>query len=203
MLVKSQIGQGKILVGVSSMMPLLGTGNNFLSVGYSTLKQKSNATGYVEQDPTKNLNIYLNPKLGYFIANNFAFGLDIFTMFSNSKDDSYTSSATLLSGGPFVRYYFPANNVLPFLEVGGTLGTVNSKSEYSTYGESKSTSNLFSFGGGVGIAAPLGERVTFDFLVGYHSLTIKDKDDNPDNEREVYGTIGINFGFIVLLGSSE
>ncbi len=203
-LLKAQISQGKILVGVSSMVPLLSTGNNFLSIGYSTIKQKSNAAGFTEPDPSKYLNLYLNPKVGYFITNNIALGLDIFTMYTNSKDGDYSYNNLLLSGGPFVRYYVSSGTILPFLEAGGTIGTVKSKSDFGAYfGESKSTTNIFSFGGGVGIAVPLGNRVTFDFLLGYNSLTIKEKDDNPDNERDIYGTFGFNFGFVIMLGSDE
>ena len=59
-----------------------------------------------------------------------------------------------------------------------------------------------SFGGGIGMAAPVSDRITFDVLVGYNSLTYKDKDDNDDNDRTVIGTFGIKLGFIIFLGAN-
>ena len=59
-----------------------------------------------------------------------------------------------------------------------------------------------SFGGGIGLAAPLGEKVTFDIMAGYDSLTVKDKEDNDDNYRTVIGTLGLKIGFTILLGSN-
>ena len=57
------------------------------------------------------------------------------------------------------------------------------------------------YGGGIGLAVPLGERVMVDVLAGYNSTTIKDREDNADNERRVMGTLGLNIGFVILLGS--
>ena len=41
-----------------------------------------------------------------------------------------------------------------------------------------------------------------DVLAGYHAVTIKDREDNADNERRVMGTLGLNIGFTILLGSN-
>ena len=63
--------------------------------------------------------------------------------------------------------------------------------------------SILSVVGGIGMAVPLGSKVTFDVMGGYNHLRIKDKKDNPDNYRRVYGTFGLKFGFIVFLGKSE
>ncbi len=66
--------------------------------------------------------------------------------------------------------------------------------------EGSSKASIAPFGGGIGMAALLGEKLTFDVLAGYSSYISKDKEDNEENERYISGTIGIRFGFIALLG---
>jgi len=39
-------------------------------------------------------------------------------------------NGTLISGGTFIRYYFPSGKVLSYVEAGGALGAVNTKYEY-------------------------------------------------------------------------
>jgi hypothetical protein len=104
----------------------------------------------------------------------------------------------LLSAGPFLRYYFPVQKVLPYIEAGATLGS--SKTTYESGSENDEyKSSLNSVAGGVGIAALLGDKVSFDFMVGYISMTMKDKEDNPDNERIIIGTLGLKFGVVLFL----
>jgi hypothetical protein len=66
----------------------------------------------------------------------------------------------------------------------------------------ESKSGITSFGGGLGVAIPMGEKVSFDLMAGYNSFTIKDKEDNPDDERIVLGTFGIKLGITIFLGSN-
>jgi hypothetical protein len=61
---------------------------------------------------------------------------------------------------------------------------------------------MSSFGGGAGLAVKLGEKVTFDFMAGYNSMSEKAKQNNPNDERTVQGTLGFKLGFVVLLGSN-
>ena len=202
----AQINQGRILVGVSSTLSSMSSGSSdILRFGYSTTKSKSDTDGSENQD--KSVSIYFNPKVGYFVTDNLAIGLDLNVGFSSSKyvedDDKYSYS--MLSVGPFVRYYIPTTKVLPFFELSGSFGTLNSKSDYSdnSYREDKKDkTSIMTFGGGIGLAAPLGERVMVDVLAGYSSFTYKHKEDNEDNERTINGTFGLKVGFIVLLGSN-
>lgn len=206
-LLKAQTNQGKIIIGLSSTLSIAGTGSDLMNLGYSSVKNKSDADGFEESDPDKMTRINLVPKIGFFVADNFAVGLDLNVAFSSSKDgeDNDKYSQTLLSVGPFVRYYIPTSKVLPFFELSGSFGTIKNKYDYSdntNWEDEESKSNILSFGGGFGLAAPLGERVMFDVLAGYNSLTIKDKEDNEDNDRTVIGTLGIKLGFTILLGAN-
>ncbi len=203
----AQTNQGKVLLGVSSTLSLYGTGSDLMNLGYSSVKSKSDADGFEESDPDKMTSINLLPKVGYFVIDNLALGLDVNIALSTTKDgeDSDKYSQTLLSVGPFIRYYIPTSKVLPFFEINGSLGSINNKNDYSDntyYEDVEYKSSVMSIGGGIGLAAPLGDRVTFDVLAGYNSLTVKDKEDNDDNYRTVIGTLGLKIGFTILLGSN-
>jgi hypothetical protein len=201
----AQTTKGKFLFGVSSALSLAGTGSNMMSFGFSSTEDKSDASGFTEDKPDKTVSINFLPKVGYFIVNNLAIGLDISYAFSKEKDgdDDYEFTDNLLSAGPFVRYYVPTSKVKPFMEISGAYGGINMKYKESSYDDQTNKSSLISFGGGVGLAVTLGEKVTFDGMVGYNSMVIKDKKDNPDNNRSVIGTLGLNLGFTVYLGSEK
>jgi len=193
-----------MLLGLSTGINISGefsSGSNLLSMGFSSTKYKSNASGYTEPDPDKATNLNFLPKVGIFVIDNLAAGLDVTTAYSHSKDGGSGSknTLTLLMAGPFIRYYLPVKKILPFAEVNAIFGLSKYKYEYEG-GSSEDKSALHSFGGGLGVAAPLGEKVTLDLMLGYNSFSIKSKEDNPDDERMVMGTFGIKVGFIVFLG---
>mgnify|MGYP006286550753 CR=1 FL=1 len=206
-LLQAQTNQGKVLLGVSSTLSLAGTGSDLMNLGYSSVKYKSDADGFEESVPDKMTSINLLPKVGYFVADNFAIGLVLNIALSSTKngEDNDKYSQTLLSVGPFVRYYIPTSKVLPYFEISGSFGAINNKYDYSdnsNWEDDEYKSSVMSIGGGVGLAAPLGERVTFDVLAGYNSLTVKGKEDNDDNDRTVIGTIGLKIGFTIMLGAN-
>jgi len=203
-----QMNKGKFILGVSSILSSVGTGSGIGSIGFSSSTQKSDAVGYTEQNPIKTGNINLLPKFGYFVIDNLAVGLDVSLTHETSSfkiiDYEYNSTDTYFCVGPFVRYYIPAGKILPYFEIGGGYGAKNSWSLYTTSSYSNtrtSSSGLFTMGGGAGIAIPIGDRVTFDALLGYNSLTVYEPQNNTDNQRIVKGTFGLKLGFLVLLGS--
>lgn len=204
----SIMNKGKVIWGVSSMLTSVGTGSGIGSIGFTSSTQKSDAVGYMEQNPLKTTNINLLPKFGYFALDNLAVGLDISLIYQSRSlkgiNNESNSKGTYFCVGPFVRYYIPAGKILPYLEITGGYGAENiwSRDTYSLYSHtSTSSSGLYSVGGGAGIAIPVGDRVTFDALLGYNSLTVKDPENNTDNQRTVMGTFGLKLGFSVLLGS--
>jgi hypothetical protein len=175
----AQTNQGKFLLGLSS---------DILNFGYTTYKTKSDA--YESGEVSKSFNVNLSPKIGYFLIDNLAIGLDFGVGFiaHNFGSGDFNTTATI-SAGPFVRYYVPTSKVLPFIELGGSFGSMGND-------------NIINYGGGIGLAVPLVERVMVDFLAGYHSVTYKSRENNENNERTVMGTLGLNVGFIILLGSN-
>ena len=203
-MLQAQTGSGTMLLGVSSGINLAGeifSGSDLMSIGFSTAKSKSNASGYTEPKPDKTINLNLIPKFGIFVINNLVVGLDVILAYNQTKEgeieNKYTQ--TLVTAGPFVRYYFPASHLLPFVEGTATFGSINWKYKSQSSSE-ESKYSIMSFGGGLGVAVPLGEVVTLDVMAGYTSATVKEKEDNPDDNRTVQGLFGIRLGLVVFLG---
>ena len=203
-LLQAQTNKDNFMVGASSSLSLVGGGSELMGLGFSTLKFKSDRSGFEESDADKQVSFNLSPQIGYFVADNFAVGLDLNVATSKYTDGVSDDESTqnLFAAGPFVRYYIPASTVLPFVQVGGAFGRINTKFDNSFIGEQESKSNVVAFGGGAGIAAPLGEKVMLDIMAGYNSLTVKDAEDNDDNDRTVTGTIALRIGFTVFLGAN-
>ncbi|MFT3754278.1 MAG: hypothetical protein QM800_15860 [Paludibacter sp.] len=202
------MSKGKLILGVSSMLSSVGTGSGIGTLGFSSTTEKSDAVGFVEQSPLKSTSINLLPKFGYFVVDNLAVGLDLSFIYMNhslkSIDNEFNSMGTYFCVGPFVRYYIPAGKIVPYIEITGGYGAENiwSRDITALYSQTSTiSSGLFSAGGGAGVAIPMGDRVTFDAMLGYNSLTIKNSENNAHNEREVMGTFGLKLGFSVLLGS--
>ena len=207
--INAQTEKGKKLVGLSSTLSLFGTGSDIINFGFSSVKVKSDAAGNNEPDPDQIISLNFLPKVGYFVMDNLALGLDMSFALTSQKSGESSSKylQTLYSIGPFIRYYLPHSTlkVFPYFELSGSMGSINTKYDYgdnSSLSDDKSISGINSFGGGAGIAIPLGEKFSFDVLVGYNSLTIKDKEDNPNNERTIVGTLGVKLGFTLFFGKN-
>ena len=201
-ILNAQTSKGKFLLGELSYIELMGNGvMGSTNLGYSTFQTKSDGDNDSSKDKMFSLNIV--PRAGYFVIDNLAIGLDVFlaTEYYKTMDDSYKSTSTFFAAGPFVRYYIPTQKVLPFAEVNYSIGSRKSKSEFDG-SESYSSNNAIKlYGAGLGLAIPIGEKVLFDAMAGYHAYVIKDKENNDNNERFVAGTIGLKLGFSVFLGS--
>jgi len=198
----AQTTKGKFMLGELSYIEFLGNGVlGSTNLGYSIFQNKSDGDSNSDsKDKMFSLNVV--PRVGYFVIDNFGVGLDLFLATESYKmlDDTYKSSSTFFAVGPFVRYYIPIKKVLPYAEVNYSMGSRKSNSEYNG-NESYSSNNAIKlYGAGLGLAVPIGEKVTFDALAGYHAYVIKDKEDNANNERLVAGTIGLKLGFMVFLG---
>ncbi|MFO7613287.1 MAG: outer membrane beta-barrel protein [Bacteroidales bacterium] len=203
--VNAQTEKGKLLVGVSSRTSF-GIYNftpctpDLMSVGFSTVKYKDDNGTDEGKDKFTSLNI--SPRIGYFVVNNLALGLDLNLSYLNVGDteSDYNTQITTFTAGPFVRYYIPTGKVKPFVEAGGAFGNLVYKWDGWEGEEEKMKHSLTMFNGGVGLAVPIGSRASFDTMISYNSLTIKEKEDNPENSREIIGTFGIRFGLTVSLG---
>ena len=195
----AQMNQGSIMTAVSSAFGTnlswegMNPGTNLFGIGVTTTKYDGDA----EYRATS---FNLQPRVGYFIIDNLAVGLDLAISSCNEKelDDDDTWKVTMLAAGPFARYYYPLAKIYPFVEVGVAFGSMTDKADYGE-GEDTEKYGLTIFGGGVGAAVPLGNRVTFDAMLGYNSFKVKEKDTEYDWDMST-GTIGIKAGFTVFFG---
>jgi hypothetical protein len=203
-LLQAQMNQGNFMLGASSSLSLLSANSDIMGLGISTYKYKSDRSGFEEPDADRIISFNLSPKAGYLIADNIAVGIDLNVAVSTSKEGSSDDkfSTNMLAAGPFVRYYIPASTVFPFVEAGASFGRINMKYDGGFFDGEKTKTNLLSFGGGAGIAAPLGESAMLDVMAVYNSVTTKDADNNDDNDRIVYANIGLRLGFTVFIGGN-
>jgi len=196
-----QVPKGKIFVGVSTGINYVSFGSDIMSLKFTTVKQKSDAPGFVESSDEKTTTINLLPKVGYFFSDNLVVGLDaILSSYTDKYASDDKSTTTIMGAGPFIRYYLSGTRVMPFFEVSGLFGSLNNKYTYQSSSGSYKTGVIL-FGGGAGIAVKLGDKATFDIMAGYSSMTTKAKENNDNNERTVSGSLGVKFGFVFILGA--
>lgn len=201
-ILSAQTKKGKFLIGGLSYIEQLGNGvTGSMNIGYTTFQNKSDGDNDSSKDKQFSLNLV--PRAGYFVIDNLAVGLDVYLATGITKSESFDSktTSTFFAVGPFVRYYVPTKKVLPFAEINYSIGSRKYKSEYDG-SESSSSYGIQLYGAGLGLAIPIGEKVSFDAVAGYHAYIHKDKEDNDNNERLVAGTIGLKIGFSVYLGSN-
>jgi hypothetical protein len=199
---QAQVIKGRSLLGVSTSFSYINFGSDLFSLGFSSVKYKSNSSENVDPDVIKVTTVNIQPKFGYFIANNLAVGLNVSLGSSTSKPQSGgKSTLTSFGVGPFVRYYISESKIMPFFEINSLFGSMTDKYEGQGYNNS-SSSSLRSIGGGAGLAVKVGEKVTFDMMAVYNSLSEKAKENNPNDNRTVQGTLGFKFGFVVLFGTN-
>jgi hypothetical protein len=194
-LLNAQTNQGRLILGLSS---------DIFSLGYSTSKISSDTDG--TEQASKSFNVNLSPNMGYFIIDNLAIGLGLgvgFMAYNNETGDFNSSSISIsLSAGPFIRYYFPFSKVLPFCELSGSYGWSNMNISGTNLDDTRYNIGSLHYGGGIGLAVPIGERVMADVSLGYHLLLTKFSQEDENNDTTKTGTLGLNIGFVILLGSN-
>ncbi|MGD0342001.1 MAG: hypothetical protein ABSA76_09885, partial [Bacteroidales bacterium] len=191
--------KGKILFGLSTSSNNLysmysGGSSNFFHFGFTTIKTKSD--NYSSSEKIRTFNF--SPRVGYFIIKNLAAGLDINYSLISMGTGTNKETNSLFGIGPFIRLYLPQKKVAPFAEVAGSFGTSGDKTNSNNY-----KSSLSSFFGGIGLAVPIGDKFAFDLMAGYVSTTLKPKQNNTNNERDILGTLGIKVGFHLYIGANQ
>lgn len=211
----AQTNKGSTLLAASSQisflpyeegLPLSG----LLGFSFGNIKVKSDE-GEENGTDIKMRSFNTSPRFGYFIVDNLALGADLnfssVNMKTNFEEFEYEYSAestvSLIGFGPFARYYFPRGKMYPFVEAGALFGQVKCEEKWEGSfedGEDVEKTSVSGFNAGAGVGLPLGEKVVLDMILGYQSLTFKEKEDNPENVRWVAGTFGLKVGFVVFLG---
>ncbi|OFY94841.1 MAG: hypothetical protein A2491_17885 [Bacteroidetes bacterium RIFOXYC12_FULL_35_7] len=176
--------------------------NNKLITGITTFDYKS-----------KNYQIGISPKFGYFLSDNFSAGLSLSYLHSTSifyqefyTDKEYTNAFLF---GPFIRYYIPVAKFhlvtdLCYSYLYGFnksyMHGLNSNHEYYPYTTNqKITQHLLS--GGVGIAYFFSQNISSEFILKYDFLTHMEKFMNSTSAiittiHNLHFEIGVHYYFV-------
>jgi len=176
----AQIQKGKILIDASG------------SLDFSSLTSKWE-NEYNSGDGSNTTTLKFTPGAGYFIANNFALGIQLSMNNMSDKEDreKYTETTTMLL--PFALLYFGKGNVKPFIQA--AFGPGWQKSGYNE----KHSEKLSGYELGGGLAVFLNQHVSLDFSLGYASASAKYKDTSNVNWKTFTKGIGGNIGFSIIL----
>ncbi len=193
----AQMEKGRIMTGMASSLNRENFDSDFANLSFSGSKSVSPSGD--ETEGTKTTGFNLIPSAGYFIIDNLAAGLNL--LVSYNKYDlggslEQKNTHLHLSAVPFVRYYYPVGKICPFAEVSAGIGTSMQKS-VTTHGENKYTWAVTSFGGGAGVALPVGSRVTFDIMAGYSWICYKREVQEDVIVKDMRGSFGLKMGFMV------
>jgi hypothetical protein len=188
----AQLAKGNIMLSVTSTMALGGCwGSDLGGFGFSTHKYK---TGSTTETSYKSTSWNLLPKAGYFVMDNLVAGLELMVSGYMDKDvdDGDKDGESQFGIGPFVRYYYPLKKVYPYAEVEAMFGSYK-----ETWLEDVHKEGLVMFGVGLGVAVPLGDKITVDALAGYSLVSWTEK-----VEVEGEGSSYLSGGFGLRLGLS-
>lgn len=183
----AQTEKGKILLGG-------GTKLSFSMVNNLTkTDNSSNENGKVS-------NFELSPQIGFFISDGLALGAELpanYNLVKYSGDNKITTSSIAIA--PFLRYYLGSESIKPFLQGKVGFGIMNQNSDLTFGLSDKLSASLFLYElkGGVGFF--LNERVSLDLTIGYSSYSIKPRENNSSNERQIQRGIGLGIGVAVFL----
>ncbi|WP_396637735.1 hypothetical protein [Maribacter sp. R77961] len=172
-----------------------------ISFGKSNQKIKSNDN---EEPRFKNFGFSISPEAGYFLIDNLVVGFNI--QYSNFKSTTFSdltidetefeNKSNRIAFNNFWRYYFKAGKVLPFLEAFAGFGSFKTE---STFSNGTFKSNLLQFGGGAGIAIPLGSKVSFDTILNWSAFLTKAREENASDITDVTRSLNLSTGFSIYL----
>jgi outer membrane protein W len=180
----AQFNQGRMLAGGD------------FQFSSNTEKGKSGST---EVTIGKTTSFSLGPQFGYFLIDNLAVGASLSVTTSKFKpedDNDPENSGSELLLAPFVRYYLSQGIFFQ-----GQFGIGSSKEEFSSGNVTVETKyGLSSIGIGAGYAYFLNDHVAIEPLIGYSSVSRKEKDSDPE-VKEISSGLFLRVGFQVYLGN--
>jgi hypothetical protein len=192
----AQTEKGKFLVGAGTH---IGFSNSSGMMDFSFTTSKTELVDGSSSE-SKSYNIFIAPKVGYFLTDNLAAGVNL--AFGWGKGDIpiadfvIETNNSVFGVGPFVRYYVPTGKILPFAEIYSIFGSQKSRTNW--VGITESNTGITNIGGGLGLALLLGERSSFDLLLNYSSNRLNFETDGFYTRENV---LGLKFGFTIFLGN--
>ncbi|MFH1320800.1 MAG: hypothetical protein ABII90_09135 [Bacteroidota bacterium] len=156
-------------------------GNANFALGFSETKDTVNGTNFW---------IDLSPKIGYFILNNFAFGMGIplkYNMFHGKEIENQRKLYLFNVGlSPFIRYYFNLSNQKIFLHTDFSFSQTFKKSTNLPAHENADAYYDIYAGFGIGLAYFIKKNIGLEGILYYEYF---------NSENDYYYTIRkLNFG---------
>ena len=153
----AQTEKGKLLVSGAT------------SIGFGSFNSKFKPENGQTQDGLKTSSFNIKPAVGFFAAENFMLGLAVDFETTTQKFDSFNETSSSISVIPQAAYYFGKSNVKPFLNAGLGIVSVSDRNF-----DDPLSGTVWAINGG--IAYFVSKSVSFDFGVGYQSVSLKIED---------------------------
>jgi len=179
----AQTNKGRIVLSFSSNILGMNIGSSLLNTSYSW-------EGDNEQTA-----LNLTPRIGCFLGNNIAGGVDISLFYTSSKSGSDKATNTISGLGPFIRFYnSTTKNTKPFFELNASY--LSSKSKYNDVGYSV-TIHIYNFFVGAGISYFAKENLAFEVVGGYSCYIPSNEDSKTIN------SLSLKVGIVLLFDKKE
>ena len=149
-------------------------------IGFSTAKSKvdvQSSTGSIKGDGGSSAQFNLAPGIGYFFLDNFALGIGMDWLKTNSSTGVDLNGGTAAPQksdnnnvlfGPFMRYFIPMGEDKAFF-IGTTVGFGNSKNQFTADNKTQSIDNsLLTIGVGPGFTIYSKNGLALEALVKYN-----------------------------------
>tara|TARA_Y100001934_G_C12263047_1_gene731004 strand:+ start:352 stop:996 length:645 start_codon:yes stop_codon:yes gene_type:complete len=197
---KAQIEKGNFLTGIGSQIGIRGANNNRISFKSYTVHYSNSDPDF--SYPDKISSLQLSPRIGYFVFDHFATGINFSYNYTKSKiPDLSTTKTNQYLIGPFIRYYYPFEKFWLFTEIDCAFGGSKTSFHVINYEDQEYNSTLFNYQLALGIAMPLHEKISLDLGFSYSSITSNEPDYLPLYDKIQHRGFGINLGLSIFLGS--
>ncbi len=174
------------------------------TLGFNNVSSKVKVDGESFDGP-KTTSFNVTPAFGYFVANNFAIGLDLAfkstknenTDYFNGESFDYDTKDNTVIVMPTGTYYFKsASKVMPYLGagIGYFSSTTKFSSNLSNDFDAKTTVDGLAWGANGGLVYLVTPSIGIDLGVGYINTSSKEGD-----VKTITNTFGVNAGFSIFI----
>lgn len=181
----SQTEKGKFIIGANS------------NLNFSFLSSQTKLKDY-ESDKVKNSAFEVESEAGYFIGNNFVFGLGLMYSNSTKKEVEDELKSNIFAAGPYANYYFGRKKIQPFLQSSLAFGKNVEKYDYSSFNEKHDAAIIgYDFGGGISIF--ISKNIAIEFRLTYGVVKSSFKNYYNQNTKTTAKGLSSELGFSFLL----
>jgi hypothetical protein len=186
------IGSSTNLLGGLGVLGLGGAPNN-AGISFGKTKTKYESSGFSDESEDKFSAFNLAPTVGIMATDKVMVGLSAGIYSIKFGDDDDDEKLTITSLSPFIRAYLKKEGkALPYLEARAGVNAI----KFGDDDEDKESAPFF--GGKLGGAIFLSEKVSLDLFVDYNFSKDEEK-DNGTTTTTSQSVFGLGLGFSVFL----